>query len=120
MNILDQVDLALVVDTTGSLGSCIGGARTQVTPMLRPLADNVGQEVVRHAGAVHRRSVLRAGTGSTGDRHPEGTAERGIRESVIRSAGAGCVPAWAGVVGGRRQQRPVRWSRPGRRQSRSS
>src|SRR6516162_3899281 len=41
MNILDQVDLAFVVDTTGSMGTFIGAARKQMTAMIRSLTEEV-------------------------------------------------------------------------------
>jgi hypothetical protein len=42
MNELHQVDLAFVVDTTGSMGSFIGAARQHMTDMLRALSAECG------------------------------------------------------------------------------
>jgi hypothetical protein len=52
---LNQVDLAFVVDTTGSMGSFLGAAKAQMVALLRGLAGDARTPVDLHLGVVEYR-----------------------------------------------------------------
>lgn len=55
MHALNQVDLAFIVDTTGSMGGFISAAREQMTEMLRSLTSNAALPIDLQVGVVEYR-----------------------------------------------------------------
>jgi hypothetical protein len=93
-NALNEVDLAFVVDTTGSMGSFIGAAQKQMIALLRALGDEARTPIDLHVALVEYRDHPPQDHSFVAQTHPF-TGDLGAAQKVInglRPNGGGDAP----------------------------